>query len=53
MSPEDEDSVKDGVPSVQVGVEPSTLAGGVHARCLPVPVTPEPMPDVDEPDSTR
>lgn len=52
MSPDDEDSVKDGVPSVQVGVDPSTLAGGVHARCLPVPVTPEPIPDVDEPDST-
>lgn len=44
--------MKDGVPSVHVGVEPSTDAGGVHVRCLPVPVTTEPIPDVDEPDST-
>lgn len=31
MSPLLDDSVKDGVPSVHVGVEPSTEAGGVHA----------------------
>lgn len=31
MSPLELDSVKLGVPSVQVGVEPSTEAGGVHA----------------------
>jgi len=30
MSPLSEDSVKDGVPSVHVGVEPSTDTGGVH-----------------------
>lgn len=34
MSPLLEDSVKDGVPSVHVGVEPSTDAGGVQARPL-------------------
>lgn len=52
MSPEEEDSVKDGVPSVHVGVDPSTLAGGVHVRWRPVPVITDPIPDVDEPDST-
>lgn len=30
MSPLELDSVNDGVPSVWVGVEPSTLCGGVH-----------------------
>ncbi|KAG8307239.1 hypothetical protein J6590_026802 [Homalodisca vitripennis] len=52
ISPEEEDSVKEGVPSVQVGVEPSTDAGGVQVRCLPVPVTTDPIPDVEDPDST-
>lgn len=51
MSPEDEDLVKDGVPSVQVAVDPSTLVDGVHARCLLVPVTPEAVPEVVENDS--
>lgn len=32
ISPLLEDSVKEGVPSVHVGVEPSTEAGGVQAR---------------------
>lgn len=31
ISPLELDSVKLGVPSVQVGVDPSTEAGGVHA----------------------
>lgn len=35
ISPLLEDSVKLGVPSVKVGVDPSTDAGGVHARLLP------------------
>jgi hypothetical protein len=52
MSPLLDDSVNDGVPSVQVGVEPSTEAGGVHVRVRPVPVAPEPKPEVDELDST-
>lgn len=52
MSPDEEDSVKDGVPSVQVGVEPSTEAGGVQVKCLPPPVTTEPIPLVELPDST-
>jgi hypothetical protein len=52
MSPLLDDSVKEGVPSVQVGVEPSTEAGGVHVRVRPVAVAPEPKPDVDELDST-
>lgn len=52
ISPLLDDSVKEGVPSVQVGVEPSTEAGGVHVRVRPVPVAPEPKPDVDELDST-
>lgn len=30
MSPLELDSVKEGVPSVWVGVDPSTLCGGVH-----------------------
>lgn len=34
ISPLLEDSVKEGVPSVQVGVEPSTDVGGVHAKPL-------------------
>lgn len=38
MSPLLELSVKDGVPSVHVGVEPSALpAGGVHVRPPPPP----------------
>lgn len=34
ISPLLDDSVNEGVPSVQVGVEPSTEAGGVHAKPL-------------------
>lgn len=34
ISPLLDDSVKEGVPSVHVGVEPSTDAGGVHASPL-------------------
>lgn len=34
ISPLLEDSVKEGVPSVQVGVEPSTDVGGVHGKPL-------------------
>lgn len=52
MSPDEEDSVKDGVPSVQVGVEPSTEAGGVQVKCRPPPVATEPIPLVELPDST-
>lgn len=52
MSPLLDDSVKEGVPSVQVGVEPSTEAGGVQVRVRPVAVAPEPKPDVEELDST-
>lgn len=43
MSPLLDDSVNDGVPSVHVGVEPSTDAGGVHAMPLECPA-PE-LPD--------
>jgi len=50
ISPLLDDSVKLGVPSVQVGVEPSTEAGGVHVKCPLAP--PEPNPDVELPDST-
>lgn len=52
ISPEDDDSVNDGVPSVHVGVEPSTDAGGVQVRWRLVPVTTELNPEVEEPDST-
>ena len=40
------------MPSVHVGVDPSTEAGGVHVRVRPVAVAPDPKPDVDELDST-
>lgn len=52
MSPLLDDSVKDGVPSVHVGVEPSTEAGGVHAsprewlEC-PAPELPDSTLNVD------
>lgn len=52
MSPLLDDSVKDGVPSVHVGVEPSTEAGGVHAKPLewlecPAPELPDSTLNVD------
>lgn len=52
ISPLLEDSVKEGVPSVQVGVEPSTEVGGVHASPLPEypPLLEWPAPEL--PDST-
>lgn len=43
-SPLELDSVKDGVPSVWVGVDPSTLWGGVHVTVCNV----DPRPDVLE-----
>lgn len=52
MSPLLEDSVNEGVPSVQVGVDPSTEAGGVQANPLewlecPAPELPDSTLNVD------
>lgn len=49
ISPLLDDSVKDGVPSVQVGVLPSTDAGGVQVRFFVVPLA---NPLVELEDST-
>lgn len=50
ISPLLDDSVKLGVPSVHVGVEPSTDAGGVHVKWPLAPL--DPNPEVELPDST-
>lgn len=52
ISPLLEDSVNEGVPSVHVGVEPSTEAGGVQAKPLewlecPAPELPDSTLNVD------
>ena len=47
ISPLLDDSVNDGVPSVHVGVLPSTDAGGVHVRFFVVPLA-KPLVELDD-----